>query len=355
MMSPRLRLLAATAVFSLVPTAWATLPRVDPCAGRDDASCRAPGLVEAPRITWSKGSVSAADGQKVGARVAKMLEVIQKAPLLAPKGMSLHPAVSVEGPPENAAKHHPLLTQGTLLLLPIDLKDKRSVQDKKTGTWKGTGEGPMLRLHLNDLGVFLRGERLDFTRPGQFFPEPRQVGVLQGFPVYDMGDREVLLIRKGDALPWRPFPVEEYFQHLIAHEEATLALFQKQMAAITGPAAAEVQKANAERQGRIDSLKQQLAQLTPTQRQAGACQSMKRQKGSLTGLDLECAPGSTRVVRANQGFFNPSAPKASLQLLAVTTTWGVLPKEDRLPNTLGRVLRAALEEVELKALQGQLD
>lgn len=355
MMSPRLRLLAATAVFSLTPTAWASTPVVDPCAGRTEASCRAPGLVEPPRITWSKGSVSAADGQKVGARVAKMLEVVQKAPLLAPKGMSLHPAVSVEGPPDHAAKHHPLVTQGTLLLLPIKLEDKRSVPDKKTGAWKGTGEGPMLRLHLNDLGVFLRGERLDFSKPEQFFPEPRQVGAVQGFPVYDMGDREVLLIRKGDALPWRPFPVEDFYQHLIAREEATLALFQKQLAALKGPAVEEVEKANATRRTRIDSLKQQLSQMPPAQRQAAACQSGRHQKGSLTGLDLECAPGSTRLVRANQDFFSPSAPKGSLQLLAVTTTWGVLHKEDRLPNTLGRVLRAALQEADLKSLQGLLD
>ncbi|HYO74110.1 MAG TPA: hypothetical protein VEU33_49370 [Archangium sp.] len=72
-------------------------------------------------------------------------------------------------------------------------------------------------------------------------------------------------------------------------------------------------------------------------------------------MDLTCAPGSTPLMVANQDIFTRPAPKSSLQLRTPTTTWGVLPKHDRMPNVLGRVLRASLQQMDLKALQAMLD
>ena len=74
-----------------------------------------------------------------------------------------------------------------------------------------------------------------------------------------------------------------------------------------------------------------------------------------TGLDLTCAPGSSPLVVVNQDVFTRPAAKGSLQFLTLTTTWGVLPKDDRMPNALGRVVRAAVQDMDLKALQAMLD
>lgn len=355
-MKPRVRLLAAAATFCLGTAAWAgSPPALDPCQGRSQASCQAPGLVAKPVLTVKKGVFSAAEAQQVTSRATKMLEVALRAPQLQPKGISLTPDISVEGPPPHAAKHHPALVRVSVLAQHIVLEDKRSVQDKKTGAWKGTGEGPALRLHLNDLGVFLSNDTLDLSKPAQFFSAPRKVGEVQGFPVYGVGGNEVLLISKRDTLPWRPFPVESYFQMLIAQEQETQAVFQKQRSSATGAEKAELDKVLAERQAAIDALKGELAQLSPAQRQAGACLSAKRKRNNPTGLDLTCAPASDPLMVINQDVFNRSAPKGSLQLLTITTTWGVLPKEDRLPILLGRVVRASLQDMDLKALQEMLD
>lgn len=355
-MTLRLRLLAA-ATFCLGSAAWAgSPPNMDPCAGRSQASCQAPGVVDKPALTLGRGVFSAAEGKQVTTRVTKMLEVVLRAPPLhEPKGMSLHPTILVEAPPEHAAKHHPALVRTIVLARPIQLENKRSVQDKKTGAWKGTGEGPTLRLHVNDLGVFLSNDTLDLSRPAQFFSAPRKVGEVQGFPVYGVGGNEVLLLSKRDTLPWRPFSVESYIQMLISQEKETQALFRKQLSSTTGAEKAELEKANAERQARIDALKQELAQLSPAQRQAGACQSARRKRNNPTGLDLTCAPASTPLVVVNQDIFTRPAPKGSLQFLTITTTWGVLPKDDRMPNALGRVVRASLQDMDLKALQAMLD
>ena len=195
-MTPRLRLLAAAAVFSLGSAAWAgPPPAADPCAGRSQASCHAPGVVDKPAIKVARGGISAAEGQQLTDRAKKMLEVVMQAPLLKPEGMGLPPTITVEGPPAHAVKHHPALVRITLLTQPIKLEDKSSSQDKKTGAWKGTGEGPILRLNANDLGVFLNNDTLDLSKPAQFFSAPRQVGEVQGFPVYAMGGNEVLMIK----------------------------------------------------------------------------------------------------------------------------------------------------------------
>ncbi|WNG40257.1 hypothetical protein F0U60_46035 [Archangium minus] len=356
-MTSRLRLLAAATSLCLVPAAWAGGPsNLDACAGRSQASCHAPGVVDKPAITLSKGFLSAAEGQQVTTRATKMLEVALQAPLLhKPQGMSLHPSISVDAPPAHAAKHHPALVRSIVLARPIEVENKRSVQDKKTGAWKGRGEGPTLRLHWNDLGVFLASDALDLSKPAQFFSAPQKVGEVQGFPVYGVEGKEVLLISKRDALPWRPFSVESYYQMLIAQEQETHSVFQKQLPSAKGAERTELEKMNAERQARIDALKKELAQLSPAQRQSGACQSARPKRGDLTGLELTCASGSTPLMVANQDIFTRPSPKGSLQFLTITTTWGVLPKDDRMPNALGKVVRAALQDMDLKALQAMLD
>ncbi|HZH13875.1 MAG TPA: hypothetical protein VE057_05890 [Archangium sp.] len=355
-MTPRLRLLA-TATFCLGTAAWAgSPPDTDPCAGRSQASCQALGMVSKPNITLARGAFSAAEGQQLTRQTTKLMEVVLRTPQFnPPRGMSLHPVIKVEGPPAHAAKHHPALVRTLLLAKPIELENKGSVQDKKTGAWKGVGEGPTLDIHVNDLGVFLGSETLDLSNPAQLFSAPQKMGEVQGFPVYNVGGKEVLLLSKRDALPWRPFPVESYIQLLISQNQETLALFQKQLSSATGAGKAELEKSNAKNQATLDALNQALAPLSPAQRQAGACLSAKRKRDNPTGLDLTCAPGSSPLVVVNQDVFTRPAAKGSLQFLTLTTTWGVLPKDDRMPNALGRVVRAAVQDMDLKALQAMLD
>ncbi|RJG06666.1 hypothetical protein D3870_12180 [Noviherbaspirillum cavernae] len=354
-MLSRLAPLAAV-LLALAPAAWAGQQLdTDPCAGRSQASCNALGVTDKPSIAW-RNTFSASEGQQVSARLTKMMEVILQAPeLREPRGMSLHPSMSASPPPAHAEKQHPALIEAFLLAKFITVEDKHATQDKKTGAWKGTGEGPMLRMRFNDLGAFLSITPMDYAKPGQYYTEPPKVGEVGGFPVYKTAGPEVILIHKRDALPWRPVPVERYLQTLISDEETLHAGFQKQMASTQGAGKAELEKANADRQTRIDTMKQQLAQLSPAQRQAGACNAARRKRGDIIGLDFNCGPGSEPLVEPNQDYFTRSAPKGSLQVLAISTTWGVLPRNDRMPNVLGRKLRASLSEMDLKALQAMMD
>jgi hypothetical protein len=178
---------------------------------------------------------------------------------------------------------------------------------------------------------------------------------VQGFPVYGVGGKEVLLLSKREALPWRPFPVERYIQSLIAQEKETLALFDQQLAGAPAQAKAQLEKAGAEYRNRIAALEKELAQLSPAQRQAGACQSTRASRSNITGLDLTCSAASTPLVVANQDVFTRPAAKGSFQLLTLSTTWGVLPKDDGTPNPLGRAMRTALQQMDLKALHALLD
>ncbi|AKJ06538.1 hypothetical protein ATI61_105476 [Archangium gephyra] len=356
-MKPRLRLLAAAAALCLGPVAWAGAPsNTDPCAGRSQASCNALGVVEKPSLQPARGGLGAAERQQLTGRATKMLEVVLQAPQFhPPKGMSLHPTITVEGPPAHAAKHHPAMVRTTLLAKLIDVENKRAAQDKKTGAWKGTGEGPILRLHVNDLGVFLSNDTLDLSKPAQFFSAPKKTGEVQGFPVYDVGGKEVLLLSKGDALPWKAFSVESYIQMLLSQEQETQALIRDQLASATGAEKKQLEKTNAEQQATLDALKQQLAQLSPAQRQAGACQSSSNTRDNPSGLDFTCGASSNPLMVANQDIFPRTAAKGSQRFLTLTTTWGVLPKDDRMPNALGRVMRASLQDMDLKALQAMLD
>lgn len=327
----------------------------NPCAGRSVASCNAPGMTGKPLVAW-RNAFTAAEGQEAGKRLSKMLDVVLQAPQLRePRGMSLHPSMVASLPPANAVKHHPALIEATVLTKMITVEDKRAKQDKATGAWMGTGEGPMLRMRFNDLGAFLSATPVDYATPAQYFYEPARIDEVGGFPVYRVDGKEVLLIHKRETLPWRPYSVERYVQARIAEEEKTHAVFARQPASASASEQAHVDRANAERRARIDAMKAQLSQLAPEQREAGACEAGRRRRGDALGLDLACGSGSMRLVEPNPDIFIRTAPRNSLQVLAISTTWGVLDKNDRMPNALGRTMRAALQDIDLKALQAMLD
>lgn len=327
----------------------------NPCAGRSQASCQALGMTTKPLVAW-RNALNAAEGRETDKRLSKMLELVLQAPQLRePRGMSLHPSMVASAPPANAVKHHPAVIEATVLAKLITVEDKRAKQDKTTGAWIGTGEGPMLRMRFNDLGAFLSATPVDYATPAQYFYEPARIGEVGGFPVYRVDGKEVLLIHKREALPWRPYSVERYVQARIADEEKTHAVFATQPASANASERAHVDRANAERKARIDAMKQQLSQLTQEQREAGACEAGKRRRGDALGLDLACGSGSTRLVEPNPDMFLRAAPRNALQVLSISTTWGVLDKNDRMPNALGRTMRAALQDIDLKAVQAMLD
>jgi hypothetical protein len=351
-----LGLLAAAALITASTGARASLePTPDPCAFRSQASCDAPGFVSKPSIEW-RNVVNAREGQQLAARLDKVLAVAMQAPQYSgPRGISLHTSYLAGRAPMGAVKHHPVIVELSMLAKFVKIEDKGARQDKATGRWIGVGEGPALRMRFNDLGWFLSSTPVEYKDSQQFFQEPQKRGEVGGFPVYNADGKEVVLIHKRDVLPWRPFSVERYLQYRISEHEKTNATFAPMLPTLEGKEKAEIEKYNGIRSAEIQIMKDELARLTPEQRQAGACRAAKVKRGQVIDLDYNCGKGSTAFVEPNPDIFSPSAPKNSLQVLAVSSTWGVLPQDDRLPNLLGRVMRAALQDTDLKALQALLD
>ena len=346
---------AALAAATTLPAQAALEAVPDPCAFRSSASCEAPGLVAKPAVSW-RGAINPAEGRQLAARLDKMLALALQAPQYAgPRGISFHPTYMADRPPSQAAKHHPVIVELSLLAKFVKIEDKGARQDKATGRWIGVGEGPALRMRFNDLGWFMSATPVDYENPQQFFQAPIQRGEVHGFPVYGADGKEVVLIHKRGLLPWRPFSVERYLQYRMGEHEKANATFAAMLPTLAGKEKAEIEKHNGVRSAEIALMKAQLERMTPAERQAGACTAEKLKRGDVIGLDFNCAKGSRALVEPNPDIFVPGAPKTSLQVLAVSTTWGVLPQDDRVPNLLGRVMRAALQDTDLKALQEMLD
>ncbi|MBN7826411.1 DUF3523 domain-containing protein [Bowmanella dokdonensis] len=348
----------------------------------------------------------------------QMLAISQRtAELTKPLGMSLHPGITLSSAPIGALPDSPVIANARILVLPINLNDSQTVRDAQSGHYQGTGEGPSIRFHINDIGILLSSVPLDYTT-GEFFHQPYLKGDIDGFPVYQGPGGDVLLLSRNGRLPYKPLTIEQFLSRLIADEEATQAKFAdlpgdsevaaqaraayndwqatqaEQLAMMAQifktafPDSAqyeqelekyrrnqqiigeglrkqaesvpqqdpEVARINQQRAQRIKDLKAELAGLSVAQRQSPACASARIRRGSLHILDFACKEGSTPYVVPDQGYFDRSLPAGTVQLIAVTATYGLLPtpRDHELHFTAAK-LRSAGLQVDYKAIASLIE
>lgn len=329
-------------------SAMATIT-ADICAGRKAESCTAPGHVELPRLASAKNRLGAADSEMMARQARAALQVFTTVPTLAkPVGMAVQQWFLFEFLPEGAdAKTHPQVLSTTILVRAIDMSKPQTL-DRASGTWKGSGEGPALTVRFNDPGYFLSITPVNVADTTLHFSEPQKVGDVQGYPVYQTGHGEVLLISKNGRLPWRYFPVGRYLENQRRDEQATWDQFAAQ-----NSNDADLARHQNARKTLIANIDAALAAMSDAEKQQPVCISERRRKAGELSIDQGCGAKTHRLVELDRDLYT-GAGRTDLRLAAVTSTWGVLPKDDRMPNALGRVLRQVIHEAELKQIEALL-
>ncbi|MFL6549247.1 MAG: hypothetical protein ACJ8OJ_11170 [Povalibacter sp.] len=248
-------------------------------------------------------------------------------------------------------------------------------KNPKTGALEPSVEGPGLKIHLNDPEVLLPDGLYNVDQDARFALEPKQIGEIDGFPVYE--GQFVVMSKRGQPL-FVPISQETYLNRLIATARKDVADINKQfrsvpedprvqqgeidsrLAAIKQSRAdneqrwaqmsrwpdrvvAERAKYDAkERQWiaevddlrtstprqrftrkfdqRLASLEQELAALTAEQKASNAYQPRNPNGSRASGLAQLGSEDGTRIVTLNPQLFDKNKGRAAIQLLVIGTT-----------------------------------
>ncbi len=206
-----------------------------------------------------------------------VLEGLQRVPQMTdPHGVSVHSGLTIVPSPALPVT----MAEARLHLLPIHKNDKETYFDKKTGRYQGVGEGNDIEIKVNDI------ERMGLnpSLPDALFDEPRQVGTLQGLPIYQFRSaKPIVLIAAKDRQLWRRITATEYLTRA---------------ARAGGPDG--------------EAAKRALGQLAPGAGDRPACLPTRRGEvvGSCEGAQ------ATYVASWNPGYFDAKRPNA-IQLVTI--------------------------------------
>ena len=249
-------------------------------------------------------------------------------------------------------------------------------KDPRSGKPISSEEGPPFSIHINDPEAILGQGSYSVDPEAHFTAEPRSLGQLSGFPVFE--GHFVVLSKKGQPV-FTPVSQERYLTRLIeksrkelneasanlksmpdnpavnkrdiesresalkaarAEQEQRWAVMQPKwpdrVAAERAKFDAKEKKAREEIEDlktsspkqrylkpfetRVKGLEAELAGLSPAERSAPAYLPRGSNKDRASGL---AAPGSTdgtRIVTINPALFDPKKPKSDIQLIILGTT-----------------------------------
>lgn len=265
------------------------------------------------------------------AKVEGLIGRVLATPALAePRGFSLTRSIAIRDPQKGLPASHPARAAALIVAQEIDLERGGKAPDA-SGAYMGSGEGPSFRILVNDLMApyanYVSGEAA-----AQIQPLPPQVGVAQGFPVYRVGLRDMVMVTKPGREPFVRVSKAEYLQHLVDESRALIA----EMTAAPHPKMLE----------QLQRRTAALAALSPQERQAPACASNcgREHLGDCSG------PQATFWVRPNVDYFDKGAPRSAVQLVAIST-----PNLGIGHPRLDPRLRAAAAALDLRAIQASLD
>lgn len=272
----------------------------------------------------------AAPARQIAAKAGSLVDRVLATPTLhQPRGFSLTRSVKVEGPPPGLSPDHPLIAEVTMIAQDIDLES--GAKPDASGAYMGRLEGPTFRIGVNDMTkLYANVTWGDDDYAGAVQHLPIQRGEAQGFPVFRVGVRDVVLITKPGRKPWTHVGQGEHMEMLIAASRAS-----------------EAEYPSAKGKANLDAQVAVLAALSPQQRAAPACVSSRLR----VWLGNCAEPNATHYVRLNPAYFDKGLPKGAVQLVTIST-----PAEGGHGHKrLEPKFRAAAAELDYKAIQAALD
>jgi hypothetical protein len=248
-------------------------------------------------------------------------------------------------------------------------------KNPKTGALERSIEGPPLQIHLNDPEVLLPNGLYSVDQDARYTLEPKQIGELDGFPVYD---GHFVVMTKSHQPLFVPVTQEQYLTTRIDQARKELQQMNKKfkdvpedphvqqreidsrMAAIRqsradneqrwsqmgrwpGRVAAERAKYDAKEkqwlaeveelktstprqrftrnfQERLNALEQELSNLTSDQKALTAWHPRNPNKNRASGLAALGSEDGTRIVTLNPQLFDRTKPRSTIQVLILGTT-----------------------------------
>ena len=296
----------------LLLTAGALAAASPALAEQSPASAAAKGRI-APFSVQVIGALPPAEVKAFTAKAGTIVDKVLATPTLhQPRGFSITRSLTIDSPPSDQPQGQPFLGRVTMIPQMIDLE--AGAKPDAAGAYMGRLEGPTFQIRFNNLAAIYpndNGDRLDQPRD-----LPLKMAQVQGFPVFQVGVRQVILVAKPGRQPYQPMTKGQYLDWLAKEIPGDTRLAPTR-AALTGP---------------------QLA--------APACASSR-----LRELFGDCAKGAAPYVRLNPSYFDKGARKGAIQLVAISTP---------IPGGHGHKilepkLKAAAAELDLASIQALLD
>ncbi len=328
-LSNRLLRIAVTGMAAVGLLAAAASARAE----QDPESARAPGRVGPASIELRDSRVPQAQARAMAAEVDGLLGRLLATPALAdPHGFAISRKVILVPPRPGMPDWHPSAAEAMLLARSISVHGGSRAD--ASGAWSGVGEGPTLQLTVNDLGaLYVWPEEGEDDRP-KFFELTNAPDERDGFPVLHFRSRDHVVIARPGRRPYRHVTKQEVLEREIGD-------YRKIVDDLGGNAAPRL----LETLGRLEA---ELAALSPAGRAEPACQDGSRRQGLFT----DCAKvGAHFVVAVDPDYFDPARPRTAIQLITISA-----PSEGAQGHpTLSPLLREAMEQLDLRAIQALLD
>lgn len=281
-------------------------------AQQSPASAAAKGRV-APLSVQVIGALPPAEVKAFTAKAGAIIDKVLATPTLhQPRGFSITRSLTIDSPPSEQPQGQPFLARATMIPQMVNLE--AGAAPDADGTYMGRLEGPTFQIRFNTLAALYandNGDRLDQPRD-----LPMKMTAIQGFPVFQVGIRQVILIAKPGRLPYRPMTKGEYLDWLAKEIPGDTRL---------GADPGGASSATARGPG--------LRQFAP----ARVVRRLRRRRGP--------------YVRLNPEYFDKGVRKGAIQLVAISTP---------IPGGHGHKilepkLKAAASELDLGSIQALLD
>lgn len=327
------------------------MPR--PCDAATRLAILAVAAILAPRVAWAEQSTASAAAKgriapvsvqvtdprlpqparkALTAKVEALMARALTTPAFAdPHGFSLTRSIRIHAPLEGMPPAHPARAEAIMIAQDIDLES--GAKPDASSAYMGRLEGPTFRIVVNDLHALYANYSGggDPAREVQYLPS--RMTMTQGFPVFRVGVRDVVLIAKPGRRPYVHVTKAEHLQTLIDETRASIAQ-------AGGPPHPKMQAT-------LDEQTAALAALSTQDRAAPACASAR-----LRQYFGDCAEkNATFYVRPNLDYFDKGAPKSAVQLVMISTPAEGGHGHKRLEPRM----RAAGAAMDYAAIQAELD
>ncbi|WP_129793050.1 hypothetical protein [Sphingosinicella sp. CPCC 101087] len=300
-----------------------------PTRGLSDLPGRVtPSSVEIRNARVPRGQ-AAAMAEAIDGILARLLETPA---LRSPRGFAINRGVIISAPAADEPASAPVRAEAMLLLREVNPAEGSRAD--AAGAYSGIGEGPAIRITVNDAGALFpnAGEGIDGREP--FYELTNNPGQRDGFAVLRFRSRDHVVITRPGLLPYRLVTKQEVLEREV--EE-----YRRAVADLAGNAAPPLLATLTEREA-------ELAALPDPERSAPACQNGSRRGGSF----VPCTErGAHHVVALNPAYFDRSRPRTALQLVTISA-----PSAGGVGHALLEpVARSAVEALDLAAIQRLLN